>query len=256
MPSGKKVRGRKKRARKEAAHQRMQWEPIILRGNSVENASATSSCEHMLVAPPKIPQVGPTISFMNCLSGEGFFDRAMVFTGNPIQLCFQPLSRFPRVQEEESERSLAIDLLLRFIRNTFVHDAAIEGESWFHYRAQNEMVICTTIFVLELRRTYSEPTVVRQRAAKIWNRLGGGNHRDVLKFVAMRLPCTCLKKLHSAARKKVAKVGICWGCLNQFPRSQLLVCTGCMIATYCSRESQRADRSRHKVAEGCGPKVK
>jgi len=59
------------------------------------------------------------------------------------------------------------------------------------------------------------------------NRLASGNRRDVMKFVAKRLPCTCMKDLHSAARKKLAKVAICRGCGNRFPRSQLYVCAGC-----------------------------
>ena len=112
------------------------------------------------------------------------------------------------------------------------------------------------INLLEIRGTNSDPIAVKRRAYKMSNRVAGGNRRDAVKFVAKRLPCTCLKKLHSAARKKVAKVGICWCCHENFPRSQLYVCTGCMYAAYCSRECQRADRSRHKVAEGCGPKVK
>mmetsp|Transcript_31241 Transcript_31241/g.74515 ORF Transcript_31241/g.74515 Transcript_31241/m.74515 type:complete len:93 (-) Transcript_31241:29-307(-) len=79
------------------------------------------------------------------------------------------------------------------------------------------------------------------------NRLASGNRRDVMKFVAKRLPCACLKKLHSATRKKVAKIGVCDGCRKQFPSSDLYVCTGCMIAEYCSKECQRAHWSRgHK----------
>ena len=56
---------------------------------------------------------------------------------------------FPGVGTVVSERSLAISLLLRFIRNTFVHDAVVEGEKWFHGRARNEVTICSMINVLE-----------------------------------------------------------------------------------------------------------
>ena len=51
------------------------------------------------------------------------------------------------------------------------------------------------------------------------NRLVLGNCRDTVKFVAKHLPCTCLKKLHRAVREKVAKMGICFGCQQPFPRS-------------------------------------
>ena len=83
------------------------------------------------------------------------------------------------------------------------------------------------------------------------NKLVGGNRRDVVKSVAKRLPCTCLKKLHRTMRMKVAKVGACFCCDKRFPRSQLRVCTGCMFVHYCSRECQRVDWTRHKEAEGC-----
>ena len=255
MPSGKKARGRQNRARKEAtrnaanaAYQRSQWEPTILRNDGVENA--VNSCEHLALCLNRIPQDGPAISFMNCLAGEGFFDKAARFPGDQIQWYFKSLSRFPEVAQKDSERSLAINLLLRFLRNVFVHDAAMEGESWFRKLYSNDVAICIMINVLELRGTYSDLCVVTRRAAKMSNKLWGGNRRDTVKFVASRLPCTCLKKLHSTARKKVEKMGWCRGCHEHFPRSQLYVCTGCRYVYYCSRECQRADWSSHK--QGCG----
>ena len=252
MPSGKKARGRKNRAKKEAtrtANLRSLWEPTVFRESSVDKAA--SSCEHLAAALPRIPSQGPVVSFMNHIASEGFFDRAKRLVGiDLIQLCFQSLSRFPEVAGKESERSLAINLLLHFVRNVFVHDAAMEGESWFHKVHSNDVAICIMINVLELLRTYSDITVVNWRAAKINNRLVAGNRRDTIKFVAKRLPCTCLKKLHSAARKKLRKEGYCECCKKTFPRSQLYVCTGCMIAEYCSKECQRAVWSRHR--QHCG----
>ena len=252
MPSGKKARGRKNRAKKEAtrtANLRSLWEPTVFRESSVDKAA--SSCEHLAAALPRIPSQGPVVSFMNHIASEGFFDRAKRLVGiDLIQLCFQSLSRFPEVAGKESERSLAINLLLHFVRNVFVHDAAMEGESWFHKVHSNDVAICIMINVLELRGTYSDLCVVTRRAAKMSNKLWGGNRRDTVKFVASRLPCTCLKKLHSTARKKVEKMGWCRGCHEHFPRSQLYVCTGCRYVYYCSRECQRADWSSHK--QGCG----
>ena len=250
MPSGKKARGRKNRAKKEAiltAHLRMMWEPRLLRDSGGAKNAATSSCEHMIAILPRIPRDGPAVSFMNCLAGEAFFDRAKYHAGNPVEYFFSSAVRcFPEVREEESERSLAINLLLHFVRNVFVHDAGVKGENWFHQRHQNEVAICIMVSVLELCGTYSDMSVARRRASKMSNKLVFGNHRDVVKFVAKRLPCTCLKKLHSVARKKFAKMGKCWCCRKRFPRSQLHVCTGCMIIEYCSKACQRADWSRHK----------
>ena len=128
MPSGKKARGRQNRAKKEAnrtAGLRILWEPTVLRDSGVSNTAA-SSCEHMLAVLPRIPQQGPAVSFMNHIAGEGFFDRAI--SGAPLALCCQSLMHFPKVREEESERSLAIDLLLRFVRSVFLHDSVAEGE--------------------------------------------------------------------------------------------------------------------------------
>ena len=258
MPSGKKARGRKNRAKKEAtltAAQRALWEQTVLRNCGASNNAAASSCEHVLAVLPRIPQEGPAVSFMNCLAGDGFFSSATSFTVvDPVDYCLTAVMRFPDVREEESERYLATNLLLRFLRNVFVHDSAIEGEKWFRQQPLNEMAICCVINVLEICETYSDLSVVKRRSFKTRLRLANGNRRDTVKFVTKRLPCACLKKLHCAARKKVAKVGACFGCGKKFHRSQLHVCTGCMLAQYCSKECQRADWSYHK--QGCGyPKV-
>ena len=82
MPSGKKARGRKNRAKKEAtltAAQRALWEPTILRNSGASNDATASSCEHTLAVLPRIPQEGPAVSFMNCLASEGFFNKAIRF---------------------------------------------------------------------------------------------------------------------------------------------------------------------------------
>ena len=256
MPSGKKARGRQNRARKEAtrtAELRTLWEPTALRSFFRDNddVDAVCSCAHMIAVLPVIPPDGPVVSFMNGLAGKGFFDRTAHFTGDPMGFFFRSAARlFTEVAEETSERSLAVDLLLRFVRNVFLHDSVAEGEKWFHDCPGNEAAICCIINVLELCGTYSDWAVVGRRADKTSNRLSGGNRRDVVKFVAKRLPCTCMKKLHSATRKKVAKLGKCHGCRKQFPRSQLYVCTGCRCNEYCSRECQRGGWSRHK--EYCG----
>ena len=244
MPSRKKARGRQKRAKKEATRtveQRSLWEPTVVA------AGGTVPCEHMLAVLPRIPPEGPAISLMNCLAGEGFFNKATRYTGT-TELCFRLAVRFPEVREEDNERALAIDLLL-----AFVHDSAVEGESWFHKSHYNQVAICCMIYLLELLGTYSDLSVVRRRAAKTGNNLIDGNRRDIVKFVAKRLPCTCLKELHHAVRKKVAKVGTCFGCKEKFPRSQLHVCTGCRYTIYCSRECQWAHWPHHK--QYCGNRL-
>ncbi|EJK74777.1 hypothetical protein THAOC_03528 [Thalassiosira oceanica] len=248
MPSRKKARGRRNRARKEAirtAELRSQWEPMALCSRSNHVAVP---CEHALTVPPKIPQEGTAVSFMNHIAGEGFFNRATSFPNEQMMsTCFSLSRRFPGVREKDNEqRALAIDLLLRFLRNVFVRDAAMEGELWFHQRPQNEAVLCIVIYLLELHGTFSALAVVERRSTVMGAKLMCGNRRDVAKFVAKRLPCTCLKELHRAARKKLAKSGKRLCCQKRFPKSELFVCTGCNYSVYCLKDCQRADWSNHK----------
>ncbi|EJK70706.1 hypothetical protein THAOC_07913 [Thalassiosira oceanica] len=253
MPSKKKTRGRQNRAKKDAtrtAELRTLWEPTILASDN--RLDVLPSCEHNHeLIGIQIPQDGTAVSLMNHIAGKGFFNRETCFSNESVmRTCYSLSHRFPGVREEDNEGALAIALLLRFLRNVFVRDSAIEGELWFHQHHENEAAICCMINLLELLGTYSDLTVVRRRTYKIGSRLWCGNRRDVVKFVAKRLPCTCLKKLHRAARKKLAKVSHCHGCEKRFPRSELFVCTGCMIVEYCSKDCQRADWSRHK--KNCG----
>ena len=189
---------------------------------------------------------------MNHIAGKGFFNTtaASVLPCHTLDFCIQSVMRFPANAAEGSELSLAKALLLRLIRNVFVHDSAVEGEIWFHDRSQSEVTICIMINVLELYGMYNDWNVVGWRAGNISYKLSGGNRRDLVKFVAKRLPCTCLKKLHRVARKKVEKVGICHGCNKQLPRSRLYVCTGCRVVEYCSNDCQTTHWSTHK--RNCG----
>ncbi|EJK53712.1 hypothetical protein THAOC_26790 [Thalassiosira oceanica] len=180
MPSKKKARGRKNRAKKEAtrtADLRGQWEPTI---NIAANNNGVSCCVHMLAVPPQIPQEGPVVSFMNHMAGEGIFDKASVFLldESAVDICCRTVVPFPVVHKGDNERSMAIDLLLRFLRNVFVRDAAMEGELWFQRHHDNEVIICIMIYLLELLGRYSDVSVVVRRAAKMSNKLMSGNRRD------------------------------------------------------------------------------
>ena len=233
MPSKKKARGRQHRAKKEAtrtAELRSMWEPTVLRGNP---GVVTVPCEHTLALPPIIPQESPAVSFMNCLAGEGFF------SGNlPVDFCIETALRFPEVRGSESERSLAIGLLLRFVRNVIVRESLVEGENWFHNRAKNEEAICSAIGALEIYGKNYDEFEVNWRTNKIWRKFAGGNRRDVVKFVAKRLPCTCLKELHRAAREKVAKIGLALVVTKGFQ------CQSCLSARVASTPTTVPGRVR------------
>ena len=69
--------------------------------------------------------------------------------------------------------------------------------------------------------------------------------RDTVKFYSKRLSCSCLKNMHSFARKNLPKKGFCWHCDKEKSRALLHVCSKCMITQYCSRECQVADAYMH-----------
>jgi len=70
--------------------------------------------------------------------------------------------------------------------------------------------------------------------------------RDILKFYRKRTSCKCLKKMHVEARRASQKTGVCYGCLKEYERASLFVCSRCMIFQYCSRKCQLADWPDHE----------
>ncbi|EJK58613.1 hypothetical protein THAOC_21250 [Thalassiosira oceanica] len=211
MPSKKKARGRKNRAKKEAtrtADLRSQWEPTIL-ARTTDWTSFHPANTNMSSSAYKSRGRARPGGRRRTRSGDG------------------PAAAIPS----------------QCIRPRLCQGG---GALVLYQRTRNEPAICCMIYLLELLGAYSALAVVARRAAKMGNKLVFGNRRDVVKFVAKRLPCTCLKELHRAARKKVGKVGRCSGCKKRFPRSVLSVCTGCMMVEYCSKECQRADLQDHK----------
>ena len=123
MPSKKKARGRQNRAKKEATRTRTLWEQVTA------GHCPACFCERMPALPTRIPQDGPYVSFMNYIGGEGIFEWSTRWSDSDVEVGFgrRSLSRFPEDLEDESERSLVIDLLLRLIRYAILINSAIEG---------------------------------------------------------------------------------------------------------------------------------
>ena len=72
----------------------------------------------------------------------------------------------------------------------------------------------------------------------------------LVKFFRHRIPCSCLDEKYVEV-KHVTKVGFCYSPQCKFPngkteRSKTKHCSRCRCVTYCSRECQEADWSRHK----------
>ena len=87
---------------------------------------------------------------------------------------------------------------------------------------------------------------------KIYETYYADEHTHV-KFLRHRIPCSCLDEKYEEV-KHITKMGICYSgeCsirdkYNRVERSKAKYCSRCRCATYCSRECQIADWSRHKT---------
>mmetsp|Transcript_3048 Transcript_3048/g.3622 ORF Transcript_3048/g.3622 Transcript_3048/m.3622 type:complete len:236 (-) Transcript_3048:327-1034(-) len=63
--------------------------------------------------------------------------------------------------------------------------------------------------------------------------------------------CKCMEQLNSEA-KKMEKIGICFGCMKEFPKMELKRCSRCLDAPYCSMECRKNDWPVHKKT--CTPR--
>ena len=82
--------------------------------------------------------------------------------------------------------------------------------------------------------------------ARDLNNSGISVDRDLLKFLRKRLACSCLKEMHSEARRTLPKIGSCYNCKVAKQRASLMVCSRCRVAQYCSKQCQGADWSEHE----------
>merc|ERR1712217_505918 len=71
--------------------------------------------------------------------------------------------------------------------------------------------------------------------------------QGVVLFLAREIPCSCLDAL-AAQREKEPKTRKCcaYGCEVQKPKREMMLCSGCHVASYCSRECQNENWNDHK----------
>merc|ERR1712238_207972 len=74
-------------------------------------------------------------------------------------------------------------------------------------------------------------------------------YRGIIKCLAretLSASCECMKasKLEAQAMEKL---GECFGCMEEFPKMELRLCTRCKVAKFCTNECMKKHWSEHKV---------
>jgi hypothetical protein len=69
-------------------------------------------------------------------------------------------------------------------------------------------------------------------------------------FLNKKIPCPCLNEAKREARQNLPNTGhdCMWrGCRMILPKTELMICSGCNIWVYCSRDCQKTDWETHKT---------
>ena len=213
-----------------------EWAHGIIYVNKIENV-VIPKCDHgcnMLIAADNDNH--PVSRFMN----EYFLNclhKGMLSLDN-VRALFTAHQEF---WNNVSHRKTAINILVRIGTNVVLTKAS--GQNWHNYLAVG-------ILAVENYNGESDIQLVLDRrsvASKLIDLayVGISTRRDELKFYSKRITCSCLKKMHSDARKAMPKLGGCNHCKVEQARALLRVCSRCRITQYCSKECQVADWPNH-----------
>jgi len=69
--------------------------------------------------------------------------------------------------------------------------------------------------------------------------------RGIINCLTREIPCDCMDSKKAEA-KTMEKLSICYGCSQQFPKSELRPCSGCHQYNFCSNECLKKAWPRHK----------
>ena len=225
MVSRKRNKGKERKVKKEEnkkAERRSIWERLV-RGED-KNDRKVIHCEHGCTVEIPDSLDHPVVCFV-----DGFFASGGDW--------WKYLNSHTKVWSNDTYRNMTMHLLLNIGANLLLGSTSTGTGA-----------IASTIVVLDhYKETKSANDIILSRgvAAKVRD-ISEGNMRDVLKFYSKRLSCSCLKKMHSEARKILPKVGQCYNCCEVKERALLSVCSRCRVSQYCSRQCQVAHWPEHE----------
>ena len=227
MPaSRKRSKGKNRKAKKEEIEKekmRNLWQRWIV----------NDECDHGCTV--EVPNDHPVLLFMDTL----FNNAEKVGISKTLSDTFQ---NHPEVWSNSDHRTLAGNIMTCMGANMLLS----KDDPFNPYQT---LYVANVIVALTCYEGRGAQTILcNQNAAQKMNRLHPycrGSRRDALKFFRKRTTCKCLKEMHLEARKSSQKTGVCYGCLKEYERAAMLVCSRCNVNVYCSRECQVANWPKH-----------
>ena len=150
------------------------------------------------------------------------------------------MNEFADMWNDSTKLILASSLLLRDGTNSLIED---------YYNDARDAATFARFFEQHIAVMLN-----RTQALINWAKLDETFYSDdhtLVKFFRHRIPCSCMDEKYEEV-KSITKIGFCFAPNPQcssgryVDRSKTKYCSRCRCATYCSRECQVADWSRHK----------
>eukprot|EP00574_Skeletonema_japonicum_P005283 CAMPEP_0201720144 /NCGR_PEP_ID=MMETSP0593-20130828/5168_1 /ASSEMBLY_ACC=CAM_ASM_000672 /TAXON_ID=267983 /ORGANISM="Skeletonema japonicum, Strain CCMP2506" /LENGTH=269 /DNA_ID=CAMNT_0048210735 /DNA_START=15 /DNA_END=824 /DNA_ORIENTATION=+ len=149
------------------------------------------------------------------------------------------MDRYADMWDDSTKMEMAISYLL------FMGTQAILAGKYNYARGDDVFVrYFEQYMAVELQQTQA-----LFRTNKLFETQDADLH-TLVTFFRKRIPCSCLEEKYQEV-KSISKMGMCFNPQCTLPngmtkRSKTMYCDGCRSITYCSRECQKADWSRHK----------
>ena len=252
MTSRKKIKGKDRKAKQakqeaekiEKARVKARCEWVGWASEEVFQCSAYNSsgrgivCDHGFSDLIPDEDNHPVCAFMDAF----FMDYLGCVKIGVSEFLYNTYKKHPQVWENDNHRRLARDLSISIGTNMILCQ-----ETGPRYIALISVVLENYDRTSDINTIINSPGV----ALKLRDLYCRGNtaKRDVLKFYRKRTSCSCLKKMHLEARKDIQKLGDCFHCQKLKERTELMVCSRCRVAQYCSRECQVSAWPKHKEGE-------